>query len=227
MNGPLIGQPAGSSAQWINANPDVLTDDIKIEDGALVIQDVTAGGRWAVIDIPTQKGIFSVTWDWQYVGLETGSVDVGICLSDKLNFELVDGNPVPNYNEHGTMIRMYSAGLVDVRDGDWEGGGTYAALAELKYQDGVRFSIRLEVDAAGWTFDAFFKKEGDATETMIADDYGFRRLPTAESDGTNCLVIWDNAVAATLGNGVILDNFLIYGPDGPSIPVSVSDWALF
>lgn len=220
-NGPLIGQPAGAAVQWTNPNPNVPTDDIVVENEQLIIRDVTTGGRWASIVIPTQKDVFTFEFDWQYVGPPTGTIDVGICLSDNRNFELVDGNPVPNYNEQGTMIRMYQAGAVDVRDGDWEGGGTYAAMAELKYQDGKRFHIRMEVDAKKWEYDVYFKFEGDTQETMIADNYGYRRLPTVETDGLNCLVIWDNVVAGTLGSSVILDNFIIYGP------TSVSDWSIF
>ncbi len=223
VNGPVVGQPAGATAQWINANPNVLTDDIVIENEQLVISDVSAGGRWVTLEIPTLQENFSVSFDWKFVGDAAGTMDVGICLSDSLNFELIDGNPVPNYNEQGTMIRTYAEGLIDVRDGDWAGGGEYKALAELNYQDGKNIHIRMEINPVEWIFDVYFQKEGDAEETMIAEEYGYRRLPTEETDGINALVIWDNAVAGTLGNTMIIDNFLVYGPE----TTSVSDWSLF
>jgi hypothetical protein len=221
VDGPVVGQPAGAASQWTNANPDVSTDDFVVENEQLVVSDVSTGVRWVTLQIPTLQENFSVAFDWQFVGEATGTIDVGICLSDSVNFELIDGNPVPTYNEQGTMIRTYSAGMIDVRNGDWSGGGTYEALAELNYQDGKNIHIRMEINPVEWIFDAYFQKEGETEETMIADDYGYRRLPTVDTDGINALVIWDNSVDTTLGSSMIIDNFVVYGP------TSVSDWALF
>jgi hypothetical protein len=219
-DGLLVDQPANGSPQWINANPDVLTDDFTVENGALVIRDVTTGGRWVTIEIPIQKQRFFVSWDWQFVGEPDGIIDVGICLSDNLNFELIDGNPVPNYNEQGSMIRMYNAGLVNVCDGDLNGGASYAASEDFSYQDGKKFTVTMDIDPVEWYYDVYVQKEGE-DQILLADNFGFRRLPTFDTDGLNTLVIWDNAVAGTLGSSVILDNFTIYGE------TAVSEWSLF
>jgi hypothetical protein len=116
---------------------------------------------------------------------------------------------------------MYTAGVIDVRDGDWAGGGSYAALATFNYQDGKRFHIRMEVDPKAWTCDVYVQKEGDADETQLALGYGFRRLPTVETDGSNCLAIWHQGADAVAGGSCLLDNFVVYGP------TQVANWALF
>lgn len=220
-NGPVVGQPKGASTVWEDANPDVPADLFVVENGALLINDATEGMSWVVMNIPVKQEPFSVSWDWQYTGDSTTVTDVGICLSDRANFELIDGNPVPNYNEQGSMMRMYTAGVVDVRNGDWSGGGAYETLTTFNYQDGKRFHVRMEIDPKAWTYDVYIQKEGDAAETKLAFGYGFRRLPTAETDGLNCIAIWHQGADAVAGGKCLLDNFMIYGP------ADVGNWAIY
>lgn len=224
-DGPVAGQPAGASSVWISGNSSVPADNIVVQNGSLVTTVTGADSKWVYILIPVQKGAFTVTWDWQYIGPAGVFVDTGFCLSDTGNFGL-DGNADPTFNEQGAMTRMTNdttngTGVIDVRDGDWSGGGSYKVSKAVLYQDGKKISMRAEIDASSYYFDVFAKREGEQ-EVQIADDWGFRRLPTAETNGLNCVSIWEDlADAASVGNQCIIDNIVIAGP------APVSDWALF
>ena len=104
------------------------------------------------------------------------------------------------------MVRTNPQGFIDARNGDLEGGGEYPATT-FNYQDGKKIHVRIEVDAKNLTYDVFLKKEGDATETQIADDYFFRRMPSDQTGGLNCLAIWQQGAAAVVGSQCRLDNF--------------------
>lgn len=220
VDGPLIGQPASGTQKWIDANPNVPADSFNVENEMLAIIGKGSGGKWALMPIPVQKGVFTMTWDWRFVGPENGVADIGVCVSDSVIFEVVDGNPVPNYNEQGMMVRFYTGGVVEARDGDWAGGGTYGALREVRYQDGKLLKVRVVIDASAWTFDVYITKEGES-EILLADDYGFRQAPSEETGGLNCIVIWDNGTADMTGNGCTIDNLTLFGP------APVPHWSLY
>lgn len=218
-DGPVIGQPAKSAVQWTDFNPDTPATTYVVDNGALLIKEETVDAHWAVMDIPVMKETFTAAWDMQFIGESAGIIDVGICFSDKANYEL-DGNSVPTYNEQGTMVRTNPQGFIDARNGDLEGGGEYPATT-FNYQDGKKIHVRIEVDAKNLTYDVFLKKEGDATETQIADDYFFRRMPSDQTGGLNCLAIWQQGAAAVVGSQCRLDNFIVYGK------ADVAAWSIF
>lgn len=222
-DGELVGQPAGGDPVWIERNPDDPALSYAVANEQLVVTQKGSGSEWVSIEIPViNEGILTVTWEWQYVGPADGLVDFGFCISDSANFELIDGNPAATWNEQGAMVRMQTdAGNIDARNGDWEGGGSYAADATVNYQDGSKFSMRYEIDVFGLTFDAFATPEG-GSEVQFADDYGFRRIPTVDTDGVNAVVLWVNG--SEPDNQVILDNIVVSGPEGPT---QVTEWALY
>lgn len=215
-NGDLEGQPSGSSNVWYPGEPDGFTDRFQIENEQLVQTDFPDGNQWIVIDIPVQQGQFTTTFDWQYLGAPDAVVDFGFTLSDSANFGL-DGNPNVTFNECGAMIRMNRDPDLDVRNGDWEGGGGYESLVPYSYQDGAKISVRLEVDTEALLFDAYVTKEGE-DEVMIADDYGFRRITSDATNGLNCIAIWSGDVDGD--EQAVLDNIALFGS------ASVSEWAI-
>jgi len=216
-DGHLFGQPAGQAAKWQDGGGSSTGAKLyEINKETLLITQDAGGDRWALFTIPTQTGKFTVTFDWQYVGAADSTVDVGFCISDKANFSL-DGNDAPTYNEQGVMGRMYSdPATVSARNGDWAGGGTYDALVELSYTDGIKVFMRYEIDAskAAQTFNVYARKEGSA-EVKLAENFGFRQdCP----DGLNTIAIWETGTVA--GTQVIIDNILLTGP------APVQDWEL-
>ena len=87
-DGPVIGQPAKSAVQWTDFNPDTPATTYVVDNGALLIKEETVDAHWAVMDIPVMKETFTAAWDMQFIGESAGIIDVGICFSDKANYEL-------------------------------------------------------------------------------------------------------------------------------------------
>lgn len=217
-NGTLVDQPAGADDVWTGASETDGTDSYVVEDGQLVVTQTGVGSQWVYINFSVQSdGTLIVTWDWQYVGPADGVVDFGFCISDSANFELIDGNPDATWNEQGAMVRMNENPSVDVRNGDWEGGGSYSAAAEYNYQDGAWISMRYEIEVFELTLDVFAQKDGE-DEVQLADDYGFRRIPSVDTDGVNSITMWVNG--GTADNQIIVDNIVVAGP------APVTEWAL-
>lgn len=219
VDGELVGQPANGDPVWIDRNDGDPALSYAVVNEQLVITQKGSGGEWVSIDIPLQTdGILFVTWDWQYVGPDTGIVDHGFCISDSANFNL-DGNPNATFNEQGAMVRMQQdTPAIDARNGDWEGGGSYSSVGELLYQHGDVISMRYEINILDLTFDAFGSVAG-GDEVQLADDYGFRRIPTVENDGVNAISMWVNGSEA--GNQIIIDNIVVAGP------APVTEWTLY
>ncbi len=224
-DGLLVDQPAGASELWIDGVADTPAVNFEIVDEALVTTIDLTGSKWVYLMFPVQNETITATWDWRYVGPADGLVDTGINFSDSDNFTL-DGNADLTWNEQGAMIRMThdtvnGTGVIDVRDGDWDGGGGYAVTNEVHYQDGVKIFMRAEIDIKAWTYDVFAQREGE-DEIQIAEGYGFRRLPSAETDGLNCIAFWEDVSDDTFtGNQCIIDNIVVFGP------TSVSNWSLY
>ncbi|MGC9329300.1 MAG: hypothetical protein ACP5I1_16825 [Candidatus Hinthialibacter sp.] len=184
----------------------------------MAYQDGSDDDTWVFIEFPNQdSGVMTVTWDWQYVGPVDSTIDVGFCISDKANFEF-DGNPTLNWPEQSAMVRMQQeTAEIDVRNGDWSGGGTYDAFESYPYTDGVKIYMRCEIasDFADQTYNVYAQKEG-GDEVLLAENFGFRR---EYMEGLNTISIWVDGSAAE--TRTIIDNILISGP------APVTDWALY
>lgn len=226
VDGPIMGQPANADLFWNNTNATVSVDTMKIENGALSVIGDGVGGKWIFIEYPVQQDTFTATFDVVYVGDGT-MTNIGVSFSDTFNFEL-DGNTFPTYNEQGAMIRFAGNGVLDARNGDGAGGGSFSKLVSINYNDGVKLFFRAEIDAMGNFFSVYVRKDGEAEEVLVAEDYTFRRFNSEILNGLNCITIFDNNSDSSIpGVGLIIDNFVLYGPDGPSEPVRVSEWNLF
>lgn len=217
VDGPLEGQPMGEDNVWTTGTAENGTSRFTIEDGKLVVTQNEDDNQWIYLTIPVQQGLFIITWDWQYIGDPESTVDFGVTFSDTVNFNF-DGNPDLGFNEMGAMVRMNTDPDLDVRDGDLDGGGTYASLVPYDYRDGSVINMRVEVDAFDFLVDVYAQKEGE-DEVMLADDYGFRRITSAETNGVNAITMWSNGDEP--GNQVIIDNFVFFGP------ADVSEWSLY
>lgn len=220
QDGLLEDQPAGDADVWFNgaSGAGIDTSRFVVENEQLVVTQNEVDNQWIILMIPVQQGFFTATWDWQYIGAVDSTVDFGFTLSDTENFGETDGNPNLAFGEMGVMVRMNADPDLDVRNGDFSGGGTYETLVPYDYRDGAKISMRVDVDAEAWLFDAYAQKEGE-DEFMIAEDYGFRLMPSVETNGVNCIALWSNGDEQ--GNQVILDNILLYGE------TPVQDWSLF
>ncbi len=219
-DGPIAGQPAGSPSPWEVSPADTADEFFMIEDEALVVTQVDTTDHWIFIEFPNQtSGTLIVTWDWKYVGPEDANVDVGFCISSLSNFDF-DGNPAPNWPEQGVMSRMQqNDAVIDCRNGDWGGGGTYEALASFPYTGGNWISMRYEINAnfADQVFDCYAQEEGE-DEVQLAEEFGYRR-ESPEEEGLNVISIWMSG--DTLETQCIIDNIVIAGP------APVADWSLY
>ena len=218
VDGPVVGQPAGGEYTWQEGVPDVPAEGIfSVVDGALHLIQDPAVDAWVFIEFPVQtEGDLYVTWDWQYVGPPDGNIDVGVNISDSVNFNL-DGNPALTWNEQSAMTRMTEGNsILESCNGDWEGNASYGSDEQISYTDGSLFHMRMVVHIVDLTMDVYVAKDGEA-EIAIAEGYGFRRIPSVETNGVNCLALWADGGALTY---CIMDNIIIAGP------TSISNWEL-
>ncbi|RJP29987.1 MAG: hypothetical protein C4527_10945 [Candidatus Omnitrophota bacterium] len=223
VDGPIVDQPAGAGEKWMDGAANVPSAAyLVIENEQLMGYQLDGSDTWIWIRFPVQKsGELTLTWVWQYIGPADGNVDIGMNISDSENFNF-DGNPNLGWNEQGAMCRMQEASpIIDVRNGDWAGGGTYAAATEMRYTDGALIHMRMVVHVLDLTLDVYARKEG-GTEVTLAQGYGFRRIPTTQTDGVNCLAIWLDG--NTNGTSVMIDDILLVGPNGPT---DIQDWAIY
>ena len=126
-DGPVVNQPTGATSMWLNGMAAVPADNIVVKNESLVTTATGVDAKWVIMMIPVQKTSLTVTWDWWYTGPSDRFVDTGFCLSDTRNFT-IDDNADPAWNEQSAMVRMTNdttngTGVIDVRDGDWMGGG--------------------------------------------------------------------------------------------------------
>ncbi len=217
VDGPLVGQPAGADYTWQEGAPDLPSDVVfTVANEAMLVTQTPPGAYWIYCEFPTQtEGDLTCTWDWQFLGPEA-NVNIGVCFSDSVNFNL-DDNPALNWPEQGAMTRMQpDTNEIDVRNGDWEGGGTYEAFEGFDYTDGALIHMRMMIHILDLTLDVYAMKDGEA-EVTLAEGYGFRRIPSVETDGINCISMWANGDALS---SLILDNLVIAGP------TSINHWEL-
>ncbi len=188
-DGQLVGQPAGADVTWQSGSSDP-PDSFEVQDEQLVVTPTGEVDVWTYITFPPQtEGPMTVTWDWQYVGPEDSTVDVGFCISDTNNFD-IDGDPNLGWPEQGAMCRMQqNTAVIDARFGDWFGGGQYQAAEEYPYTDGSLIHMRyvIDVDINVQTYDFFAQKEGE-DEVQLADDFPYRREVTDQ--GLNAITMW-------------------------------------
>ncbi|MFH1740168.1 MAG: recombinase family protein [bacterium] len=213
----LIGQPEGASAAWRNGNPATLPDAYVVNEALFLNSDANGGksrhhGRWILFPIPPQtSGSVSISWDWRYVGPETRGLDCGFAVADSTNFA-IDGDPAANWNELGPSVHMTPSGpTIEACSGDGTGGRTYVALSEVRYTDGDRIAMRLNIDIDSQRYGLFAAKEHQP-EILLAKNCGFRR---AMQQGLDTIALWENGMLA--GSGIFIDNIAV-----STIPASPS-----
>ncbi|MGD8953956.1 MAG: MopE-related protein [Desulfobacterales bacterium] len=87
------------------------------------------------------------------------------------------------YRDMAMLIRMYTNGRFDVRDG-W----SYDADAEVPYSANSTYHVRMVTDLGAGTYDVWVTPPG-GTETQIANDYAFRAdAPSTDDLGKVCLI---------------------------------------
>lgn len=224
-DGLLIGQPAGAANQWVDANPSAVADEFVVQGQELSVISQFTGGNWVTIPIPVQSSTFTLTFEGQYEGNGTTGVNINICVSDSGNFNIDNDGGIPDFNEQGAMIRLAPAGIIDIRNGDWGGGGPIEAFEDFNFLDGERFFVRAEIDVAEeWISSVWARKEGDTEEVLLAEDFGFRRSTSAATGGLNILAIVENGSdGSAVGMTMNLDNIEIYGPQGST---QVANWSI-
>lgn len=223
VDGLLVGQPAGDADKWTAASVVQGEKTFNVQDEAMYVHPDGTGVIYLYMPFAVQKikegNIITATWDWQYFGDPANNMDLGFTISDSGNFN-IDGDPNVVFNEYCTPTRM--GGLVDARAGnDLAGGGNWISDNGVEYRDGVLVHSRLVVDIFNYTFDFFAQREGE-DEQQVADDFLFRRIPSVETDGVNCIGMWLNGGKPE--TSVILDNIRIVGPEGYT---AIGQWDLY
>jgi len=225
VDGLLVGQPANATDKWTAGSVVQGENTFNVQNEAMYVHpDGKASSViYLYIPFPVQKikegNIITATWDWQYFGDPANNMDLGFTISDSGNFN-IDGDPMTVFNEYCTPTRMGS--LIDARAGnDLAGGGNWVSDNGVEYRDGVLVHCRLVVDIFNYEFDFFAQREGE-DEVQVADDFLFRRIPSVETDGVNCIGMWLNGGKPE--TSVILDNIRIVGPEGYT---AVGQWDLY
>ncbi|MBI1387464.1 MAG: hypothetical protein GC154_03345 [bacterium] len=215
-------------SDWRDGTDGTVSDSFTVAGGEMaIVRTNRALTQWVVYDIPVQTGLFTMTWTMRYEGAADSYADVGVCLSDSANYNL-NGNNAPDYNEQGFMVRMYNEGVFDARNGDLAGGGTYARLADVDYRDGTTFALRVVVSILDSSYSVYVRPVG-GDEVMIAEEFLFRRIESAETGGSNAIAIWNND--STADTMVYIDNLLLRAGEQTDVPVdenpaNIDSWEL-
>ena len=225
-NGPLVGQPAGSSLPWASASvnkgdsvypTNEVVFSVSSNETMLIHPDAsgTASGIvWVTFPFPVQKtGPITATWDWQYFGTADRKTDFGFTIGDTENFNL-DGDTNTVFNEQSAITRM--GDLVDARNGDglFNGDGTWVSDNGVVYRDGVLIHMRMVVRPDDMTFDVFATRDGEE-EVQVADHFYFRRGLSTKNEGVNAITMWLNN--GDIKTHMTLDNLLIKDAQGQVI----------
>lgn len=219
VDGLLVGQPANSESKWTAASEAQGENTFMVQDEAMLVHPDGTGTIWLYISFPVQRiGFLTATWDWQYFGPPEKHMDLGFTIGDLANY-MADGDPYTVFNEQSSITRM--GDLIDARNGDWAGGGSWDSTNGVEYRDGVLVHMRMVVDIVEWYFDIYAQREGEE-EALVADNFLFRRATSGETNGVNGITMWLNG--GDPETSVVLDNILLAGPEPV---VSVQNWDLF
>lgn len=123
---------------------------------------------------PTPDPVLSYTPTWTNTSTtaQTGKFELTFTLNPKMaNMDMVFGisnGAASAATSLGPILRLNTAGQFDARN-----GAVYAAAATLNYQAGTNYQVRMVVDTATRTYDAYVTPTG-GTAVKIASSYAFR-----------------------------------------------------
>lgn len=117
---------------------------------------------WQSIKIPqgTQTGTFTAEFDM----IPSKDIMDGVVT-------FLDGIST-GYSSNSCIVRLNSSGKIDAYN-----DAGYAAENELTYHAGIKYHVRMEVDALNMTYSVYVTPQGE-NEVEIAKDYIFRRKVT-------------------------------------------------
>jgi len=160
-----------------------------------VTDDDDATDTDTVVHTVLESNALTSTTSFQYKALSSSQSSDFTCHFDMVpHTALMTGvtgfspTTVDEWDDCAMLVRLNSAGEIDVRDGD-----IYLADSAVSYTPGYNYHIRMEVNMTNKTYDVFVTPEG-GSETQIANDYDFR---TAQSGATS-IAYW--AVRASVGS---------------------------
>lgn len=210
---------------WTKGGANAVTNFV-VEGGLLRSWTDTTGGQFIYKEFPLQKGIVTLSWDWQYEGDGTTSSNTGIGLFDLDNMNVDNGNDI-DFNEYSCLSRMATGitnntDTIDARFGDLNGGVDFRANPPVPYKDGKKISVRIVADIPNQKYDVFATREGEA-EVQFADDFTFRRRVSAANGGLNAVVIFDDLNNAA-GPDITVDNIKVVAQDAAT---GAYDWAVY
>jgi len=218
VDGPLVGQPAGSGSKWIAGSADMGDDIYIVKNEAMVVQPIPNMQVWIYIPIPVQKmdsGTITFLWDWQYFGPPEKKMDLGFVPSDSGNYNN-DGNPFLSFGEQCCPMRM--GDVIDARKGDLACGGTWVSDHGVPYRDGVLVHMRMTIDLNELDFCVYAQREGEE-EVQVAENFPMRCMPSNATKGLNTMTFWVNG--GDVETSVVLDNFILIGP------ATTRDWDMY
>lgn len=112
------------------------------------------------------------TWTNTTFAKQTGKFELTFNLKPAAtNMDMVFGlsnGAAATFTSLGPIVRLNTSGKFDARN-----GGSYAAVNGLSYQQDKDYQVRMVVDVAKRTYDAYITPTGSAA-VQIASGYGFR-----------------------------------------------------
>ncbi|UXX79909.1 hypothetical protein N7E81_02160 [Reichenbachiella carrageenanivorans] len=118
---------------------------------------------WQTVELPNGKQTGTFTYEFDMVPMKDG-IDAVTGITTL--------TADTTYADLSVIIRFDRTGVIDAYD-----NGGYSAENVMNYASGNEYHVRLEVDAAQMTFDAFVSGT-DGVEVQIADAYIFRNKVT-------------------------------------------------
>lgn len=128
---------------------------------------LTSSTEYETYAIQTQKGNFTVEYDWSPQDDDMNGLFALANISGEVNA----------YSDLACIARLNKDGEIDARN-----AGEYANDIEINYKTGEYYHMRMEVDVVSHTFDVFVTPKSTGEELHVASNYGFRTEQNAVTE---------------------------------------------
>jgi hypothetical protein len=205
--------PAGTTVHYYDA--------IKAKTGTGVYEDVSPNGAPPPVPdnvTPPASCTSNVGWQNQSIATQTGTFVAQFdATPGGANMNGVVGlsnGPAASYANLAPIVQFNPDGTFKARN-----GGAYAAVTALPYQSGTTYRVKLEVNVAARTYNAYVTPAG-GTQVTLASNYAFRTEQNAVTQLTHYAYVTESCP-------LTVSNFSLGTNAAPSVLNPVADAVVY